>query len=246
MRDIISQQNLYRVRAVSQQYQELGDEQYNYLFEDEELNMERVWLCLDFYMFSITSNRCPIDGNSILCHENYAKSASKVGKLYSNALKLSDKAHTWYLRTIQHAEIVKDTSGAVFFSKEWYQIARQGIEKYRKEKEAFDAKEVEKVREPTLIKLKPVLDKIKEQIGKSESKQYQSHLLLLHIYGVNPPKKGSLIDNLDRDDKEQMKKAVLKAVTHYHPDKNKEHGMEWLILCEEITKLLNGFYEHYK
>ena len=70
---------------------------------------------------------------------------------------------------------------------------------------------------------------------------------MVHLYAKVPPKKSGavLAEPLDRDNKEEMKKAFLKAVTHYHPDKkcNKESGIEWLVLCEEITKRLNEYYE---
>ena len=69
---------------------------------------------------------------------------------------------------------------------------------------------------------------------------------MVHLYAKVPPKNGAVLEpSLSRDSKEQMKKAFLKAVTHYHPDKkcNKESGIEWRVLCEEITKRLNEYYE---
>jgi hypothetical protein len=33
---------------------------------------------------------------------------------------------------------------------------------------------------------------------------------------------------------------------HYHPDVNGQHGEEWQVLCEEISKILNNKYEYNK
>lgn len=38
----------------------------------------------------------------------------------------------------------------------------------------------------------------------------------------------------------------MKAIIHYHPDKQVEYDMEWRILTEEITKYLNVQYEMLK
>jgi len=45
-----------------------------------------------------------------------------------------------------------------------------------------------------------------------------------------------------------MRQAMRKAATQYHPDKlfNKTEGIEWLVLCEEITKRINEYYEFLK
>ena len=39
-----------------------------------------------------------------------------------------------------------------------------------------------------------------------------------------------------------MRKTLLKTIRMYHEDKNaeREHGLEWHLLCREITKLLNS------
>jgi len=45
-----------------------------------------------------------------------------------------------------------------------------------------------------------------------------------------------------------MRKTLLKVIRIYHQDKNpvEEHGLEWHLLCREITKQLNGKLELYK
>jgi len=73
--------------------------------------------------------------------------------------------------------------------------------------------------------------------------------LLRHIYKTYPPKNPEhKLDDEDLDDRDKVKKALLTAVLHYHPDKQDtgQHGRKWTVLCEEITRLLNGHYETYK
>ena len=199
-------------------------------------------------MSGIAATQRGADGNpeTCSCHESFAKSCSALGLVYEKVLKMSEKAHGLYLQTILHCDIVTHTSGAQFFSKDWYQVAKSGIEAHRRRREAYDEAEVAKQREPTLAALKSTLAAIDAAIATCESKQFKGHALMVHLYAKVPPKNGAVLEpSLSRDSKEQMKKAFLKAVTHYHPDKkcNKESGIEWRVLCEEITKRLNEFYE---
>jgi hypothetical protein len=71
------------------------------------------------------------------------------------------------------------------------------------------------------------------------------YAFLKHIYTKHPPK----IGNFKYDEKavtaDNVKKCVMKAITHYHPDKQVLFGMEWKILCEEIAKCLTRRYEQF-
>jgi hypothetical protein len=73
--------------------------------------------------------------------------------------------------------------------------------------------------------------------------------LLRHVYKTYPPK--NPLHKLDEEglkNESKMKKILLTAIQHYHPDKqdSEENGKKWVFLCEEITKLFNGRYECYK
>ena len=73
--------------------------------------------------------------------------------------------------------------------------------------------------------------------------------LLRHIYKAYPPKNPEhKLNDKDLDERAKVKKTLLTAIQHYHPDKQdkEKHGKKWAVLCEEITKLLNGRYETYK
>ena len=53
---------------------------------------------------------------------------------------------------------------------------------------------------------------------------------------------------MEKDAKDNMKKALQKAILHYHPDKSEleKNGMKWKVLTEEITKFLTKRYEYIK
>lgn len=70
--------------------------------------------------------------------------------------------------------------------------------------------------------------------------------LLKFVYERFPPKNPEHV--LAAGYKENMKKALCKAIQHYHPDRInvKDHGIKWKVLCEEITKRLTNKYECWK
>lgn len=229
-------QNTYLARVIYEQV----------IGENESLDMEMIWICIDYYSAALKMLQ---EGDEYRCYETAAKISSSLGKIFGLVLKNDVKAHGLFLNAIQFAEIVKDTSGATFFSQSWYQEAKREIEAYRKRREAFDAAEVARQRGPILEKLKTELIAIDAAMDKFEGKAYRGHALLVHIYQAHPPKNGdTLPKDLDRDDMKQMKKTLLFASRSYHPDMkhNKDKGIEWQVLCEEIIKRINNCYEFFK
>lgn len=93
---------------------------------------------------------------------------------------------------------------------------------------------------PVLVGLQDELDKIK-----AVAKTGTGHLIR-HIFKAHPPKSNQEVPT---DFSEAgMRKTLLKAIRMYHQDKNpmEEHGLEWHLLCREITKQLNAKLELYK
>jgi hypothetical protein len=93
-----------------------------------------------------------------LCYEGVACACSSLGGIFEKVLKMEDKAHDYFLRAIQYADIVTHTSGAVFFHVEWYKIAQRGVQGYRRRREGFDLSAIAKQREPFLLILKPKIE----------------------------------------------------------------------------------------
>ena len=90
-----------------------------------------------------------------------------------------------------------------------------------------------------LEELKPKLDAIDKVAETPEE-------LLPHIYDKHPPI--CTEHKLVSDFKSDLKKALKKALIHYHPDKIKEeeYGKKRKVLCEEICKRINSHYEALK
>lgn len=128
-------------------------------------------------------------------------------------------------------------------------MAKTGIEEHRKRREAYDAKERDKLRGPTMLILKPRLDAITASMAPFESKAYRANALLKFIYTTEPPRRENcppLPDKLDLEDKKAMKAVIRNSVFAYATDKNMGFGIEWYILCEETVKILNNLYGFYK
>lgn len=54
------------------------------------------------------------------------------------------------------------------------------------------------------------------------------------------------MSKISKDDKNALQTANAEAVRSYYPDKNRDYGMEWFVLCEEIVQRLNSFANYFK
>ena len=166
--------------------------------------------------------------------EQEAIGLSRLGKVFDELLKLTDKAKGYYRRSFHLATALFPRT---FNTKDWYQDCSQAVERYQKEIVQREEYKWHEERRPFIKELKPELD----DLTKAFEKGYV--MLLKHIYAKHPPKKPehTLIDD------GKTKKAVKMALMHYHTDKlNKEEDMKWYVLCEEICKLLTQKYEQLK
>jgi hypothetical protein len=250
----------YHSRAKSEQALQQGIAlQTHVVFETEDFNAELAWTVIDFYSSALTeAAKCDdLLQTVIICYESAAKAAIYLGIFLYLGLKNEEQAHQRLLQGVQYIDVVTHTDGRTFFNQKWYQEAKKLIEEYRSKRLAYDQKQIEKLRAPTLTELKPELDKIKEKLNIYESKQFKCYELLKHVYSTHMPptieeKKCQEINEelkiVDKNDREKMKKLCLKAVNHYHPDKqkNKEKGIKWYVLCEEIVKELNNHNDSMK
>ena len=90
------------------------------------------------------------------------------------------------------------------------------------------------------------MKRIKEENNKSAKD------LLIYVYKTYPPKwrtDSKLPDPLPTDSiqSEVWKPIFRNAVIHYHPDKCdvEKDGKKWKVLCEEIFKIIIGYYEYF-
>ena len=119
----------------------------------------------------------------------------------------------------------------------WYKTCTEALQRYQSEAAAVkvDEEARQKEREECIKELKTELKDLDgADVGSGPG-------LLRHIYKTYPPKNPKhKLNDKDLDNETKMKKALLTAIHHYHPDKQdkEQHGRKWVMLCEEITKLL--------
>jgi len=251
MHEIEQSRGALLAKARSSQHLYVAQEaQQNLLFVEEELDMDLLWFVMDEYKAAIRPSADDEAEGADGKLETEAIALSALGVLYQKILKVPETAKSLFEAAIRIAMAISQTTGSNFHAREWYKDAVDGLETIRQEKLAFDLKEVQEQRSPTLEILKPDLDAITAAIKTSSAKRPQALKLLRHIYEKHPPKieGAELKPGLDYENNAEMKKALLKATTHYHPDKqiNKTSGLEWYIMCEEIMKLINEYHSYFK
>ncbi|MCO5603399.1 hypothetical protein L7F22_057549 [Adiantum nelumboides] len=200
------------------------------LMDSEELDMEKVKDSLDCYRQASIATR-------ELDMESEAVAVSRIGKLYSDVLKLPEEAHKYHFQALRLALTVMSPS---IERAEWYQYC---LDKVKAHQEVVVAKENNKndeEREPAMQRLEKKLAALQEEANKG------AEALLKYVYAQHPhpdinknvvPCFGSA-DN--------TKASIKKAILHYHPDSNVRYGDDWKVLCEEICKHLNEKYYCFK
>lgn len=248
LEDIEHSQRRYLCRVTSAKERILAEElQVELMFGDDELNMDLAMIVLDRYVAAKLASKSAIDNEA--CLESEARASVGIGIFHYSILKNEERGHQHLLHAIQLVDILTHAGGGTFFNCTWYQRAKTLIEEYRERRLAFDQAEIAAQREPMLLKLKPKLDAMRACMDKSTGKSYKFCDFVKYVYENHPPANGKCLSStLDKDDDASLKKICLKAITDYHPDKkhNKDKGMEWYILCEEILKEFNAFYEYFK
>lgn len=244
LEELCTNEHHLRCKAVAAQEVHIANElQARLLFELDELDMDLLWTVMDHFKAALMAAE---DCGS----EAEAEALSGQAELYLKVLKMPAKARPLFLASVRLAEAIAQETGQAFHSNRWYQQAMAGLEEIRQSQFMYDQKAIDAARAETLEKIKPSLDAINAELDKHDSKRFKAFALLKYVYEKHPPKceNANLPSNLDRDNNKAMQKAMLKAVTHYHTDRgfNKEAGIEWFVLCEEITKHLNELHGYFK
>ncbi|EKX51869.1 hypothetical protein GUITHDRAFT_92528 [Guillardia theta CCMP2712] len=118
---------------------------------------------------------------------------------------------------------------------------KRAAERARQRMEEEEAMRAANLSGPVMKDLEPQLDKIKAASKKS------AQALLQHVFKYHPPRNNPNEIPSDFSDA-MMRKTLLKTIRIYHQDKNsiELYGLEWHLLCREITKQLNSKFELYK
>ena len=197
------------------------------LDDDEDLDMDLLWEAMDWFKRAELLTR-------ELDVEQEARALSYMGKIFFKVLKLRERASESLVRCIQ---LAMSAHPRTFDSQEWFQTANTLLSEIQQQRQREEDQTTERERAPILEKLKEVLDKLLEAKG-----QGSTHFLKF-VYATHAPKNSDhKLDETLLPDK--LRNVLKTALLHYHPDKNRkeQHGIEWHVLCEEISKVLTNFF----
>lgn len=231
--DFLEALNELKDRVVQQQFicescqaREVADELLKVATHDyEELNVEGLWHCIDKYTESaVLTRELDVEGEAI--------AYTSIGHVYLNVLRMEVAAKVAFDKAFVLAESLFPRNLSTL---EWYKRLSAG-KLYFQEKAAREEKaRKEAGREHILAELQPELNAIK-------AASTTAYDLLRYIYAKHPPKNPS--ETLGSLESNRIKRTLLEALRHYHPDKNGQKGSDqWKVLCEEITKFLTDKYE---
>lgn len=200
--------------------------------ENEFIIMDLLYDVIDWYKNAvILAREVEIEMEAI--------ALSRLGYVYERVLRMKSKSREYYTRSLQLAMSLQPRN---FYAESWYQTCTEALQRYQKDSVVDEIAKKEEARSQHMKDLaKELADLNQANIGSGVAD------FMRYVYKTHPPK-GST-HNLDEVElKKNTKKALLKAIQHYHPDKQdrKEYGEKWAVLCEEICKLLTPRYECYK
>lgn len=197
--------------------------QFNHSIFDEDYDPFAVLVALDLFQHVLVVSA----GNAA---EAEAEACALMGQIYFQILKEHEKGNRFCLQSVQLAASMHPK---IFNHLKWYQTSVEIVNKWRVMQQRNEEAAWSKRRAPIIQKLKPVLD----QIESEASKPLASFLTFL-FQKHTPKDNGATCGPLDAA---SIKATLLRTIRMYHPDKNSkaEHGDEWFVLCEEISKLLN-------
>ena len=225
-----------QARTSALAYIKAGDSILNAATNDyESLAVELVWTAIDEFRAAATSAR-EVD------IETDALAFSRIGRCFTNYLKLRQKGAGYYRRAIDLAVTLapRDMTSAA-----WYVESVKASQEARRVIEQNDHR-AQTVRESAIYA------KLSAEIAALVAVAIQNDhdKLLDHVYATHPPKKE---EHRRRTFKEvdgekinlSLKDQLRQSLIHYHPDRVVDDE-EWRIMTQEIYKHLASAYETYK
>ncbi|XP_041458958.1 uncharacterized protein LOC121410748 isoform X2 [Lytechinus variegatus] len=197
------------------------------LNEQETINTDAIWTVIDFYKQA-----------AMLCRdkdlEQEAIAYSRLGRVYGKVLKASSRGKDYYKKAIQ---LALSMTPRTFHDVDWFKESTEFVNEFQRRLNKDE--EEDKDKEAALKEMKEDVDKLSKMASEMCNVDF-----IKEIYKTWPPRApgAKLDENL------ATKKLLLKAISHYHPDKvDKEvHGNKWFYFSEEITKHLNIKYGNHK
>jgi hypothetical protein len=245
VRETAGQLALYAARADAAQHCSIADAMLSGALPEQEMlqdALEVVWDAADHLQHAVlVSRNLNIEGEAI--------ASAKLGEVFK-VLRLDDLAQRWCKQAIVLAQTIMTDTGVTFHSQSWYKGAAAVVQQLRQTQWAADQDKLRLGKKEVLAELKPALDAIKQAVHKDKSLAKRAYDLIKHVYSEHPPKKSEWVAAsvvkiavLDGDPyaKKELKSFIVKSASlHYHPDKNKDSGVQWIVLCEQVQCEFNG------
>eukprot|EP00057_Strongylocentrotus_purpuratus_P008810 XP_011663284.1 PREDICTED: uncharacterized protein LOC100890018 isoform X3 [Strongylocentrotus purpuratus] len=194
-----------------------------HLKNEETVNTNIIWTVIDFYTQA-----------AMLCRdkdlEQEAIAYSRLGRVYGKVLTLPSRGKDYYKKAIQ---LALSMTPRTFHGVGWFMESTKFVEDFQKRLNKDE--EEDKDKEAALEEMKEDVDRLSEMATNHGDLEF-----VKDIYKTWPPK----APGAKLNEKLSTKKLLLKAISHYHPDKvDKEvHGKNWFYFSGEITRHLNSKY----
>eukprot|EP00056_Hartaetosiga_gracilis_P021967 m.27476 g.27476 ORF g.27476 m.27476 type:complete len:580 (-) comp9359_c0_seq1:49-1788(-) len=207
----------------------------------EGVVMNDIYNCLDVCRDGVSVSRdCSV--------ENEAKFFSLMAKIFETIFKglAKEKAKKYYTNVIRLADSLKPKT---FNGQDWFDAAFTYVQAAQQRQKDSEDKASAKWKKPYLLQLKDTLDILHVEQGKG-TKGFLEYVYTNHPPHLPEDSKYVLPDDLSED--KTVKRCLKKSLIHYHSDKtynsptNDKNDKKWVVLCEEIYKLLAGFYQESK
>lgn len=159
-----------------------------------------------------------------------------MGCIYYKVLKLKARAKKYFLNAVSMALSVNKNFG----EEAWYDNVTTYLQEIRNEEIIQEDKDL------ALYRAK-FMELCKVELSEIELQRKKSHKSFVKFILDKFKVAGQTLDLKEEDlSSGNMKKALLKVIRVYHPDKQKKHDKKWCFLAEEISKHLTNIYELYK
>jgi hypothetical protein len=201
------------------------------LEEEEVLDMDALFAAMD-------ELRCVVAHSAKCDLEQEACALAHLGVIHARVFSNRERGHELCQRALHEA---LSMSPRDFRKQTWFTKAELIVKEYQTRRQQEESNVWQAARKPHLEALKDELAKLKTLTDANNVTNF-----LRHIYKEHPLKNAEqkLLEPIEGNEKKRLTKALL----HYHTDKqNKDElGEKWYVLCEEITKYLNVFFNKFK
>ena len=224
-----------------------GDSFIHRALDSEALDMELVWSGLDTFQ-----DACVLARGHAMDIETEAIGVARRGKIYAKVLRNEALSRPLL---VQASTLAASLLPRSFHGVPWYDECLRQLQAYQNASAEADDRAADRRRAEHLKSQEPTRQKLRVELEALEffALNQNSYKLLEHVYAKYEPRcelflkgKAAILQKVKEANADTLKKVLRDALTHYHPDKNDQHGVEWAVRCEEVYKHLSGKYDRVK